>query len=394
MRKRTWKRQDKLIKIAIIMFAVCIFMTTGYGLFHDEVKINGTATARATDPNHDPEEILSGSEFKEKLISLVGTMGYQNIAGFLHSNRPPSYQIQNDPSHDISGPDSTYPCYVWLNNNNIYWWSPGTPKMPQDASSMFEGFSNLTSIQGLSYFDWSTCKNMENMFSGCMNLNNLQPLQNINVSNVTNMKGLFNGCQNLRFINYLSNWNVSNVTDMSYMFYNNKIQNLNSLSNWNVGNVLDYTRMFYECSTINDATGINNWNINGNAIFYQMFYGVSNTPTFSNVTGSFDGEGTFIPSRSRSVIQENVIDEEITNTIDDSNIIESSNIVEENKVESENIETNNTIEQIIVNEIEESEKNFEEKNNSIEDLTNVEDKVYELNEKGEKADDKSTSESN
>ena len=160
MRKRTWKRQDKLIKIAIIMFAVCIFMTTGYGLFHDEVKINGLATARATNPNHDPEEIISGSELKERLISLVGTMGYQNIAGFMHSNRPPSYQIQNDPSHDISGPDSTYPCYVWLNNNNIYWWSPGTPKMPQDASSMFEGFSNLTSIQGLGYFDWSTCNNM------------------------------------------------------------------------------------------------------------------------------------------------------------------------------------------------------------------------------------------
>ena len=63
-------------------------------------------------------------------------------------------------------------------------------------------------------------------------------------------------------------------------------------------------------------------------------------------------------------------------------------------VESENIETDNTIEQIIVNEIEESEKNFEEKNNNIEDLTSVEDKVHEPNEKDENADNKSVSESN
>ena len=63
-------------------------------------------------------------------------------------------------------------------------------------------------------------------------------------------------------------------------------------------------------------------------------------------------------------------------------------------VESENIETDNTIEQNIVNEIEESEKNFEEKNNTIEDLTNIEDKVHEPDEKDENVDDKIVSESN
>ena len=372
MRKRTWKKKDNLIKIAIIMFAVSLLLTTGYGLFHDEIKITGTISTRRADPGHDPEEIISGAELKEKMSALVGTMGYQNITGFVHSSSPPSYDIMNNPANIISGPYSTYPTYIWLSGHLICWWSQGSPKMPQDASSMFEGCSNLTNIRGLADFDWSTCHNASKMFSGCTNLSNLSFIRNVDVSNITDMSEMFKESNNLRSINYLASWDVSKVENFS--------------------------RMFFDCPNLYDVSGINGWNIKSDANFYQMFGGTNGTspskPSFTNVPGSFDGEGTFIPSRGRSVIQENVIDEEITNTIDDSNIIESSNIVEENVVESENIETNNTIEQSIVNEIEESEKNFEEKNNGIEDLTNVEDKVDETNEKDENVDDKSVSESN
>ena len=55
-------------------------------------------------------------------------------------------------------------------------------------SNMFQGCSNLTSVQ---LFDTSSATNMDNMFYGCSNLTTI-PL--FDTSNVTNMSSMFNSC--------------------------------------------------------------------------------------------------------------------------------------------------------------------------------------------------------
>ena len=358
MRKKTWKKKDNLIKLAIIMLLVSILMTTGYGLFHDDIKLVGSANVRRINSGHDPDEVISGAEVRKKIIAIVGTAGYQNVRSFVHASAPPANfsQIQNNPNHIISGEFATHPTYIWYENQSIRWYSQGTPKMPQSSASMFEGFSSLQTISGLTDFDFSTCHDMSNMFKDCMNLNNLRPIQYANTSNVTNMSGIFSGCQNLKNLNYLSGWNVSNVTDFSYSFYNT--------------------------NTLEDASGINNWNISASANFYKMFGSSSQwpnqvRPTFTAVTGSFNNEGTFIPAGGRS-LQVQKPTEDISSELEE--LDKSVEYINENNISNEIKEDDNNI--IIENETTDNTIKDEpkENNENEESLINTKETIDENSE--------------
>ena len=80
------------------------------------------------------------------------------------------------------------------------------------------------------------------------------------------------------------------------MFFDCPVGNLNGISNWNVNNVDSMDFMFDNCQNLIDASGINDWNIKSDCNFSNMFSNCSTHPSFTKVTGTWDGSGTFLPN--------------------------------------------------------------------------------------------------
>ena len=110
---------------------------------------------------------------------------------------------------------------------------------PSNASSMFTGCTNLTTIPLL---NTSSVTNMNYMFYGCTNLTEI-PL--LDTSNVTNMISMFGDCTNLTTIPLL---NTSNVTAMDSMFYG--CTNLTEIPLLDTSNVTSMASMFNRCTKL------------------------------------------------------------------------------------------------------------------------------------------------
>jgi surface protein len=130
--------------------------------------------------------------------------------------------------------------------------------------------------------------------------------------------------QALSDISALSAWYTDYVEDMSYMFYDvDALTNLSSIGGWDTSNVEDMSQMFAYSDNLTNLSAINGWNIDNvravkndgteaNNKFYHMslYTGGSLTgtehPNFTMREGTWDEEGTFIPSTS-TVINEDAI---------------------------------------------------------------------------------------
>jgi surface protein len=212
-----------------------------------------------------------------------------------------------------------------------------------NVNTINEGYiSSLNDISGLSNWDTSSVTTMDKMFWNNDRLSSFHGLEHWDVSNVTYMGGMFGmGPGRARYNNVvvdlspLSQWNVSNVEDMSIMFQNNNIASFLPLSNWNVGNVKNFSNTFNQTSastttslaglgnwdvssaenmsgmfsgtpSLTDASAINGWDIRGvvlgtgdesiNEGFNKMFSGTPTRPTFTLRPGTWNSNGTFIPS--------------------------------------------------------------------------------------------------
>ena len=136
-----------------------------------------------------------------------------------------------------------------------------------NANSMFVGFDNLASIEGLNNIDTSTVTSMEKMFfnlkklvsfdidlldtssvenmsymfAGMQAMTTLY-LSNFNTSKVTNMQGMFKDTKALVSLN-INDFNTSLVQDMSYMFSNTNLSTLNTKA-LNTSSVTNMDRMF------------------------------------------------------------------------------------------------------------------------------------------------------
>ena len=79
-------------------------------------------------------------------------------------------------------------------------------------TSFFQGCSNLTSIENISYIDTSSATYLTNMFWNCSSLTSLD-LSSFNTSNVESFACLINGCSSLTSID-MSNWDLSSITSL------------------------------------------------------------------------------------------------------------------------------------------------------------------------------------
>ena len=98
-------------------------------------------------------------------------------------------------------------------------------------------------------------------------------------------------------IGALADWDTGNVTDMSSMFDGcSSLTDLNALINWDTSAVNNMKAMFNGISQLTDTSALNDWDILNTSNFTHMFLNCPSHPEFTKRPGTWDGNGTFIPS--------------------------------------------------------------------------------------------------
>ena len=171
------------------------------------------------------------------------------------------------------------PDWVWKNPNvtkvtKVVFDPAFANARPTNCYAWFQGYVNLTSIEGIEYLNTSQVTDMHNMFSECSHLQTTDfsgfdtrkvkdmsymfhncgslkslDISNFNTSEVTDMRGMFESCIGLTSLD-LSHLNTSKVSVMASMFQS--CINLLSvnLSGWDTRNVKSMTRMFKRCHSL------------------------------------------------------------------------------------------------------------------------------------------------
>ena len=183
--------------------------------------------------------------------------------------------------------ENEYGIYGGLGTPDWVWKNPNVTKVtkvvfdpafanarPTTCYAWFQGYVNLTSIEGIEYLNTSQVTDMHNMFSECSHLQTTDfsgfdtrkvkdmsymfhncgslkslDISNFNTSEVTDMRGMFESCIGLTSLD-LSHLNTSKVSVMASMFQS--CINLLSvnLSGWDTRNVISMTRMFKRCHSL------------------------------------------------------------------------------------------------------------------------------------------------
>ena len=124
---------------------------------------------------------------------------------------------------------------------------------PTNCYIWFKGCSNLTTIEGIEYFNTENVTNMRYMFDGCWSLKSLD-LTNFNTENVTDMYYMFAYCKSLESLD-LTNFNTAKVTNMKGMFcVCSNLKTIYASDKFVTDQVTESTCMFSDCSNLKDYT--------------------------------------------------------------------------------------------------------------------------------------------
>lgn len=116
-----------------------------------------------------------------------------------------------------------------------------------DLNGMFRGCVSLTELD-LSGSNAEKVKNMGSMFYGCVALSNLN-LSGFKTGSLTEMRYLFSSCQSLESLD-LSGFNTENVTSMASMFSQCSSLRSLDLSSFNTSKVIGMNLMFFNCTNL------------------------------------------------------------------------------------------------------------------------------------------------
>ena len=122
---------------------------------------------------------------------------------------------------------------------------------PTSCFMWFKGCFNLTTIEGIEYFNTENVTNMRYMFDGCWSLKSLD-LTNFNTENVTDMYSMFAYCKSLESLD-LTNFNTAKVTDMALMFAScYALKTIYASDKFVTDQVTESTCMFSDCLNLKD----------------------------------------------------------------------------------------------------------------------------------------------
>ena len=145
---------------------------------------------------------------------------------------------------------------------------------PTSCCSWFDGFLNLTTIEGIENLNTEEVTNMSCMFNGCSGLTSLD-LSSFNTAKVTDMCDMFNSCGSLTSLD-LSSFNTAEVTNMNCMFSGcEKLTSLD-LSSFNTAKVTDMSNMFDTCESLTTIYASDDFKIGDDTNGLYMFYNCTN----------------------------------------------------------------------------------------------------------------------
>ena len=199
---------------------------------------------------------------------------------------------------------------------------------PTSCFMWFKGCSNLTTIEGIEYFNTENVTNMRYMFDLCKSLKSLD-LTNFNTENVTDMYYMFNYCTSLESLD-LTNFNTAKVTNMAGMFQRCfALKTIYASDKFVTDQITEGSCMFSDCLNLKDYTSSNEDHTYANCTTgyftpgcgYAMFDGVTGTLTFSykgvKPEGAYDlNEGDNTPEwiSKNSYVKKVVFDASFANT--------------------------------------------------------------------------------
>lgn len=144
-----------------------------------------------------------------------------------------------------------------------------------DLNGMFRGCASLTELD-LSGSNAEKVKNMGSMFYGCVALSNLN-LSGFKTGSLTDMRYLFSSCQSLESLD-LSGFNTENVTSMESMFSQCSSLRSLDLSSFNTSKVIDMYLMFYKCTNL-ESIDLSSFDTENLQKMANMFYSCTKLET-------------------------------------------------------------------------------------------------------------------
>ena len=149
-----------------------------------------------------------------------------------------------------------------------------------DMRGMFKNCNSLTAID-LSYFDTTAVTKMSEMFSGCKSLKTLD-LSQINTAKVTETYAMFRECSGLEKLD-VGKFDTTYVTDMNGMFYGCSGLKTLDVSNFDTARVTDMGSMFCGCNGLTKLS-LSNFDTSRVKSMWWMFSGCKNL-TSIDMTG-------------------------------------------------------------------------------------------------------------
>ena len=160
------------------------------------------------------------------------------------------YFSDADATQEVSYASLLYPAYAEFEGSTgtlTFKCSPSKPEgaydLNQDRSAINQNIKKVVFDASFANARPTSC---DHWFAYCPNLTTIEGIEYFNTENVTNMRYMFGGCRSLKSLD-LTNFNTENVTDMYYMFaYCTSLESLD-LTNFNTAKVTNMAGMFQSC---------------------------------------------------------------------------------------------------------------------------------------------------
>ena len=160
------------------------------------------------------------------------------------------YFSDADATQEVSYASLLYPAYAVFEGSTGTLTFKCSPSKPEGAYDLNRGWSAIRENIKKVVFDASFANARPTScymwFDYCPNLTTIEGIEYFNTENVTNMRYMFCDCRSLKSLD-LTNFNTENVTDMYYMFaYCTSLESLD-LTNFNTAKVTNMAGMFQSC---------------------------------------------------------------------------------------------------------------------------------------------------
>ena len=173
------------------------------------------------------------------------------------------------------------PDWVWQNPNvtnvtKVVFDPAFANARPTNCNEWFQGYVNLTSIEGIEYLNTSQVTDMHNMFYNCYHLQTTD-FSGFDTRKVKDMSNMFYNCGSLKSLD-ISNFNTSEVTDMRGMFYHCIGLTSLDLSHLNTSKVSIMISMFQSCFNLL-SVNLSGWDTRNVGSMTKMFEGCKSLKT-------------------------------------------------------------------------------------------------------------------